>query len=71
MVLEETRSMRNRDQSYGKPLNGERSVSTERPTVVELFHSLIPRSLACWYIDPSTSVETAEVHSSRTANFGR
>lgn len=33
--------------------------------------SLMPRSLACWYIMPSTSVETADVHSSKTPYLGR
>lgn len=28
------------------------------------------RSLAAWYIKPSTSVDTADVQSSRTANRG-
>lgn len=32
--------------------------------------SLMPRSLACWYMEPSTSVETALVHSSSTPNLG-
>lgn len=33
-------------------------------------YSLIPISLACAYIRPSTSADTALVHSSRTANLG-
>lgn len=37
----------------------------------EIVTSVMPRAFACSYISPSTSLDTAEVHSSRTANCGR
>lgn len=37
----------------------------------EIVTRVIPRDLACSYISPSTSDDTAEVHSSRMAKVGR
>jgi hypothetical protein len=37
----------------------------------EMVIKVIPIDLACSYINPSTSLETAEVHSSRMAYEGR
>ena len=37
----------------------------------EMVIKVIPIDLACSYIKPSTSLDTAEVHSSRTAYDGR
>jgi hypothetical protein len=37
----------------------------------EMVIKVIPIDLACSYINPSTSLDTAEVHSSRIAYEGR
>lgn len=42
-----------------------------REGTYEIVIKVIPIDLACSYINPSTSLDTAEVHSSRIAYEGR
>jgi len=44
---------------------------SRRKEADEMVIKVIPIDLACSYINPSTSLETAEVHSSRIAYDGR
>lgn len=69
VVLEQARAVRDGDERCGRGRVSVRSSATQgSPTGRD---ALMPRSLACWYIEPSTSVETADVHSSRTPYLGR
>lgn len=43
----------------------------QRTEADEMVIKVIPIDLACSYINPSTSLDTAEVHSSRIAYEGR
>lgn len=71
VVLEERWTMGDCDEGYRRKERGTTLSATNDVCLVGRVDVLIPRSLACWYISPSTSVLTALVHSSKTPYLGR